>query len=218
MKVAVCFSSGGLVNASFAVCVATLIAQSAAAGIPMTVVNAESSLNMVNRNCAVREAKAQDCSHVLFIDSDMVFPADALTRLVAADKDIVGALYARRVYPHATLGHLIDRENNQDEIAEAGEMGLGLILIRMSVFDKFKAPYFRCPAVESVTELSDELRGFDMTGIEAGDTMDDSIWFSKAARRAGFKLWVDVPLTLNTGHTGFTTHYVARKVKENGDG
>ena len=44
-----------------------------------------------------------------------------------------------------------------------------------------------------------------------GETIDDSIWFSKVMRRAGLTLWVDVPLTLEIGHTGFTTHYVPRK-------
>lgn len=211
MKVAVCFSSGGMVHASFAVCTATLIAQTAAHGVPMTIINAESSLNMVNRDYAVREARRQECTHVLFLDSDMVFPADALVRLLQADRDIVGSLYARRVHPHATLGYLI--EGGEGDIQEAGEMGLGLILIKLSVFDKMRAPYFRCPAVESTEVVSDELSGFDLTGINAGDTIDDSIWFSKAARRAGFKLWVDVPLTLEVGHTGFTTHYVERRLK-----
>jgi hypothetical protein len=207
MKIAVCFSSGGMVMASFAVCVAALVAQTAMAGVPLTIINAESSLNMVNRDYAVREARKQGCSHVFFIDSDMVFPSDALLRLIDADRAIVGALYARRVYPHATLGSLIDPADTRD-IAEAHEMGLGLILIRLEVFDAMEAPHFRCPAVASDT--AQELSGFDLTGIEAGDTIDDSIWFSKAARRAGFELWVDRPLTLSVGHTGFTTHYVAR--------
>ena len=211
MKVAVCFSSGGTVNASFAVCAAALVAHSAAQGVQITIINAESSLNMVNRNYAVRQASEADCTHVLFLDSDMVFPADALMRLLQADKSIVGTLYARRVHPYATLGYLLDKEST-DDVREAGEMGLGCILIKLSVFDSLKAPYFRCPAVESTMLISDELRGFDLTGIHAGDTIDDSIWFSKAARRAGFQLWVDVPLTLEVGHTGFSTHYVERRL------
>lgn len=212
MKVAVCFSSGGMVHASFAVCVATMIAHSAVHGVSMTVINAESSLNMVNREYAVREARRQDCTHVLFLDSDMVFPSETLLRLLHADRDIVGALYARRVHPYKTLGYLLDAEHG--DIAEAGEMGLGCILIRLSVFENMRAPYFRCPAVESTEDVSAELAGFDLSGISAGETIDDSIWFSKAARRAGFKLWVDVPLTLEVGHTGFSTHYVERKLKE----
>jgi hypothetical protein len=209
-KVAVCFSSGGTVNASFAVCVAALIATTAAQGIQLTIINAESSLNMVNRDYAVKEAKKQDCTHVFFLDSDMVFPADALLRLLDGDKPIIGTLYARRVHPYATLGYLLDE--SETEVAKAGEMGLGCILIHLSVFDHMKAPYFRCPAVESVEEVSEELKGFDLSGIKAGDTIDDSIWFSKAARRAGHDLWVDVQLTFEVGHTGFTTHYIPRKV------
>jgi hypothetical protein len=90
-------------------------------------------------------------------------------------------------------------------------MGIGCVLIRMAVFDRLRAPYFRCPAIESLENPPAELEGMDLTGIEAPDIMDDSIWFSKAARRAGFKLWIDQELTLEIGHTGFTTHYVPRK-------
>ena len=161
---------------------------------------------MVNRNYAVREAHASDCSHVLFIDSDMVFPHDALLRLLSWERPIVGALYARRVHPFATLGYLLDPET-KDECAEAGEMGIGLVLIEMPVFEALEQPYFRDPAVYAGNP---ELEGFDLTGIPPGDTIDDSIWFSKAARRAGFQLWIDVPLTLQTGHIATVTQYVQR--------
>lgn len=206
MKVAVCMSSGGMVVASLSVCMAALVANSAVAGVPITIINGESSLNMVNRNYAVDQARAQGCTHAFLADSDMVFPADALLRLLAADRDIVGALYARRVAPFATLGRLVDPAASG--VAEAEEMGIGCVLIRLSVFDKLDRPYLRCPAVY---QGSPELVGFDLTGISFGETMDDSVWFSKAARRAGFKLWVDTALTLEVGHTGQTTHYVPRK-------
>jgi hypothetical protein len=207
VKVAVCVSSGGMVNASFAVCLAVLVANTAGAGVPLTVINAESSLNMVNREGAVRQAREQGCTHVLLLDSDMVFPADTLLRLLAAERDIVGCLYARRVHPYATLGCLVDP--NAQGIAEAEEMGIGCVLVRLSVFDKLRPPYFRCPPVEALD--APEFAGMDLAGIGAGDTIDDSIWFSKVMRRAGLTLWVDVPLTLEIGHTGFTTHYVPRK-------
>ena len=88
-------------------------------------------------------------------------------------------------------------------------MGLGCILIRLTAFDALQAPYFRCPPVESLD--APEFAGMDMDGIVVGDTIDDSIWFSKVMRRAGHKLWVDTALTLDVGHTGYTTHYVPRK-------
>lgn len=208
MKVAVCISSGGMVHASFAVCLAVVVANTAGAGLPVTIVNGESSLNMVNREHAVREARAKGCTHAFLVDSDMVFPGDALLRLVHRGLDIVGTLYARRVHPYATLGRLVDPACT-DEVAEAVEMGIGCVLVRLDVFDSLRPPYFRCPPVERID--APEFRGMDMAGIPVGDTIDDSIWFSKVMRRAGHKLWVDQALTLEVGHTGFTTHYVPRK-------
>ncbi len=212
MKVAVCVSSGGMVHASFAVCLAVLIADTAGAGVPLTIINAESSLNMVNREQAVREARAGGCTHAFFVDSDMVFPGDALLRLLARERAVVGCLYARRVHPYATLGALV--APSEDEVAEALEMGLGCVLIELSVFDRLRPPYFRCPPVERLDAL--EFEGMDMSAIEVPGTIDDSIWFSKVMRRAGVQLWVDQPLTLEIGHTGFTTHYIPRKVAPRG--
>ena len=212
MKVAVCISSGGMVHASFSVCLAVLVANTAGAGVPLTIVDAESSLNMVNREYAVREARKQGCTHVFFVDSDMVFPGDALLRLLAHDKEIVGALYARRVHPYATLGRLVDPAATG--MAEAVEMGLGCILIQLTAFDALRPPYFRCPPVESLD--APEFAGMDMTGITPPDTIDDSIWFSKVMRRAGKTLWADMALTMEVGHTGQTTHYVPRKAVPNG--
>ena len=37
--------------------------------------------------------KNTDCTHLMFIDADMYFEADAVSRLLDADRDIVCALY-----------------------------------------------------------------------------------------------------------------------------
>lgn len=46
-----------------------------------------------NRNAATARFLAEtDCTHLLFVDTDMGFPADALSRLLAVDLPVVGAL------------------------------------------------------------------------------------------------------------------------------
>lgn len=45
------------------------------------------------RNSLVKMALETNPDYLLFIDSDMLMPADALDRLISLDKDIVSALY-----------------------------------------------------------------------------------------------------------------------------
>ncbi len=40
--------------------------------------------------------KNTDCTHLMFIDADMYFEADAVGRLLDADRDIVCALYPKK--------------------------------------------------------------------------------------------------------------------------
>ena len=44
-------------------------------------------------------ALAVDATHILWLDSDMRFPADTLGRLLARNRDIVGANYCARRFP-----------------------------------------------------------------------------------------------------------------------
>ena len=45
------------------------------------------------RENIVMEAMKGDCTHILFVDSDMIFDGDALERLLERDKDIIGELF-----------------------------------------------------------------------------------------------------------------------------
>jgi hypothetical protein len=215
MKVGVCLVSGGMVHSSFAVCLASLVGTSLVNGVSLTIVNVESSCVAANRDNAVAQARAADCTHVLFLDSDMVFPADALLRLLDREKDFVGALYARRVAPFATLGRLAEPgEGARDgELREALDMGMGCALIRTSVFDELEAPYFRFVALPAADKLPAEVAGMDLSHVtDFPTTLGEDYYLCAAARRAGVKLWADTALSVEIGHTGNVTQYVPRGI------
>jgi hypothetical protein len=48
------------------------------------------------RNTIALRALEMDCSHLIFLDADMVYPPDTITRLLEHDLDIVGALTFKR--------------------------------------------------------------------------------------------------------------------------
>lgn len=51
---------------------------------------------VVQRNLLTQRFLASACTHILYVDSDMLFPPDLALRLLACRKRLVGAIYPRR--------------------------------------------------------------------------------------------------------------------------
>jgi hypothetical protein len=195
-KVAVCLSSNGTVHAAFAVNLVSIIVNALAKSIPCAPISAESALNMVNRENAVSVARANGFSHVLFLDSDMTFPPDIVECLLSQKVDIVGLQYVRRFPPYQILGTLAD--SNSRGFVEAIDLPAGCLLVKLSVFDKLTAPYFRCVALEN----KDSIPGMDLTGFEFPGTMDEGYYFCRSARKVGFKVWTHTEVSKEVVHYG----------------
>lgn len=125
-------------------------------------------------------AKSVKSDYILFIDSDVVVPSDALKKLMAADKDIIGSLCFRRKWPYPPL-ILFKNKNSKDEkdkymfsldypsnsVVECDAIGTGCALIKTEVFKKIPFPWFRHV-----------------------DTTED-IFFCERAIENGFKIFID---------------------------
>ncbi len=100
-----------------------------------------------SRTNIVREAQRGKCSHLLFIDSDMVFKPEAVQTLIDHDKDIIGVNTHIRKLPLTSTIKLHDKHGTKlfemkDELFECCAVGTGFMLIKMSVFDKLSTPWF----------------------------------------------------------------------------
>lgn len=150
------------------------------------------------RERLVKKAIELECTHLLFVDSDMVFEKDAVVRLLEANKDIVGANYSRRKLPlEGTVKHFRREtykgfgEFNMDApppttgICKVESIGTGFMLIKLSVFDFLPEPWFF----------------FESNGDGDLATGED-YWFCRLAREKGFEVWCD--LGLKIGHIGDT--------------
>src|SRR4051812_43515959 len=94
--VAICIPSSDMVHADFAANLAALcLDPGARAGI----IHCKGSIVAVVRNQCAAAAQMIKATHLLFLDSDMTFPLDVLKRLLAHNKDVVGATYSRRAPP-----------------------------------------------------------------------------------------------------------------------
>lgn len=130
-------------------------------------------------------------THLLFVDSDMVFYSEVLTDFLELDVPIVAANYRRRRPPHTFTaegvhGIIDETSDNLPRRSPATTIGLGLCLIRRDVFLRLgPAPFFN--------------RG---NPLEGEDTA-----FCHRCTEAGIPILVDHQVSANTGHIGALTLY-----------
>lgn len=119
---------------------------------------------------------------LLWIDGDMIFPDDALLRLMEHDKDIVGANYRIRTPPFGFAGHYLDgsdRHLMEPGLHQMGHLPTGLMLTRFDIYRKLSYPWFR-------PGLNNESR--------------DDVYFCQYARSNGYEVWCDHDLTKQVQH------------------
>ncbi len=134
-----------------------------------------------NRTAIVKEAIAKGATHLLFVDSDMLFPATTLTKLLVHDKDIVGVEYNKRTFP---LEQVFAQPDRKDTIYETHAAGTGLLLIKLSIFKKMQNEAW-----------------FNFGRNAQGETsLGEDAWFCNVARDHGFKVWIDP--TIKVFHLG----------------
>ena len=73
----------------------------------------ESSLIHRNREGLAQEIVDASCTHLMFIDSDMVFEEDAVDRLLERNKDIIGVNYYKRQLPKESTVKIHDEHGKK---------------------------------------------------------------------------------------------------------
>ncbi len=167
-KVMLVLPSGRTWEARTSTSVNGLIAFSLMNGIQLGIVNMEGSMITKQRCDLADQAAAQKPDFLLWIDTDMMFPPNALLRLLQHNKDIVGATYNKRVPPYETLGKLKGAKPSEVELAQGGLreaelLPMGFMLVRTEVFQKIRFPYFyecyQWPGDTGVEAFKEQLRG-----------------------------------------------------------
>lgn len=143
-----------------------------------------------NRTLLVHKAVEMKATHILFVDSDMRFPPDALERLLVHKKDIVGANYQARTNSETTArkdGKFVPL--GKQGIEEVDTMGFGLILIDLNVFTS---------PIRSVPPNCFSMPFDTSIGLFVGE----DVYFCTMARDKGFRVWVDHDLSNQVKHLG----------------
>ena len=143
-----------------------------------------------SRQSLAQQAIDADVSHTLWIDTDMAFPKDTLSRLAKAGKDMIGINARSRRPPYPFLAEdtpttRMVTDEKSTGIQKAHRIGFGLTLIKTDVFRMLDLPYFTFEWLEE----KQSFRGEDY-------------YFCEKARLAGVEFWVDHDLSKQVGHIG----------------
>lgn len=133
------------------------------------------------RQKLVETAIAQDMTHVLFVDSDMEFPADGYRRLLQHNKQVVGCNYAIKTLPSSPNARKIEKGNPKGKVLftrpwdkgleRVWRFGFGFVLIDLRVFQEIKKPWFPITWIEDAEEFQGEDWGFCQKVDDAGIPM-----------------------------------------------
>lgn len=155
------------------------------------------------RNLIASWAKNYD--YLMSVDSDIVLPRDTLTKMLAADKDIISGLYIQRIPNTQTLEVYMDYAGGvvnipypmliNSPISEIAACGMGCCLIKGEVFRKMEYPHF-----------------YYKSALDHKDTVSEDVYFCLKARAAGFTVWADPSIKCDhIGQTKFSLDTAAEK-------
>jgi len=147
-----------------------------------------------NRNVLIEQAIKYDCSHIFFIDDDLAFPPDTLTKLLAHDLDLVAGYYLMRNYPHKPIlfstaledgrcRTMFPNDSVKPGLVEMVATGLGCCLMKVELLKKMEAPWVRLGELET-------------------DHWCDDIGFFRRVRSTFPDLKMYCDLSITCGHMG----------------
>lgn len=198
MKLAICIPSMSQVHADFLTSFNNMIAyiMSNPPVFPMEldIVNYQSSLVHMNREILARRAIEEKADIQLWLDSDMTFPKDTFHRLYAHDADFVACNYVQRTIPSKPNAVTMDMKacftrTESTGLEQIRSVGLGVALIKTSVFTDMPAPWF-----DTYWYLKEGATDHTMIG--------EDVFFCNKVLHSGKQVQIDHDLSKEIGHLG----------------
>lgn len=113
-----------------------------------------------SRNQLSADFLASGCTHLLFIDCDLIFSAEHVARIVSHDVPLVGGLYPKKQdvpgLPEWVLNSLPNTAPDEHGLQEVRYIGTGFMCIRRDVFEMILLQYR--PGIEFTADYGSRRR------------------------------------------------------------
>jgi hypothetical protein len=190
-KIAICMPTREQMHSRCAFSLYNLGKALSKAGIEHSLFLSPGTLIANQRHELVKAAQEWGATHVMFIDSDIVFKPSHVIELINFNEPIVGAAYSKRIEPVvATAWHSIDNWDSHVRLHEQTDshikvdaMALGFCLIKTEVFDQLDLPWF-------------------ILGFHDGHYTGEDIEFFRNCKHNNIPVWLDVKISFEIGHLG----------------
>lgn len=184
----------GRVHIPFAISLAETTLLLASKNIPVIYqISASGSLLCAERNRLLRTFLETDCTHILCIDSDLGWPAQAILAMLDEDKDFISGVYPTR-RDNKYLFRPVKQKNDalimHKHLIKMDYIPAGFMLIKREVIEKMhivhKDRYFK-------PKQGNEPDGYALfhTEVYEGEFWGEDFIFCRLAREAGFEIWTD---------------------------
>lgn len=192
-KVAICIPCRDTLHSLFAYNLIQLVQYCNTVGIKTTVLMESGSLISRQRQRLAQRALEDSATHIMWLDSDMLFPSNVIESLMSHGKDIVACNYSTRSTPFkgvayrkigdwdSWLGYNFFGERLQ--VVEG--VGMGCMLVSAKVFASLDLPWFE---IAYSSELDDHI--------------GEDFYFCQKAAAAGYPVHVDTIVSRDIKHLG----------------
>jgi choline kinase len=188
---AICVPVRDTVHSAFAFCLAQLASNLTHNNIRYQLFFEVGSLIADQRYRLVNTALERTATEILWLDSDMIFPADVYQKLSKWNHDVVACMYSTRTKPYRSTAFLSD--NMQDTLtARSGihsvyAVGMGCMLTKTQVFKIVPQPWFN-------TRWDYQNNSFS----------GEDIYFCDQLQNYNYQVFVDCDLSNQCSHIGTT--------------
>lgn len=159
------------------------------------------------RNVLTADFLASDCTHLLFIDSDLVFTPDDVTRITSHDVGVVGGMYALKhegPVEWCGNGKLDGAGTGPNGLQEVRYIGTGFICVARHVFEQMRAAEseleYQSDAAGHRTEWDFWRVGVRKTADERPRYLSEDWYFCQRWLELGGKVFADTRVILK--HVG----------------
>ena len=227
---------GGMIHANFAQCLMGVSRALAQNKINHTIefLGSDSLISRARNSIVAKFYSQPEWSHLLFLDSDLMFSGESVLKMIQEDKELIGCPYPKKIYNWEKVAQTIKdgKDVNEhkplltdinynflsskeeveinDTCVKVKDIPTGFMLIKRSVITSLMMAYPERKYKNNIAGQGEDNSKdfyFDLfsTGVVNGFYLSEDYYFCHLVRSLGIECWLETGFTL--GHIGKETFY-----------